>query len=139
MREEIIVQLETVLNATAGVSSVFRQFKALDSVSTANFPCVIIEEDMPESAFDYKHGAADIQFKVNLLCAVNTQQALATAINALDLLVKKAVAANPTMNGAATYCRILPETERSGTRFYPYGFVKRPILITYEGLPSAGY
>lgn len=135
-----MVQLETVLNSAATVTTVFRQFRQLDTISRQQYPCVMIEEDLPEVGFGWKSsGYADVSFQVNLLMAVVDNTSVATAVTALDVEVKKVLANNPTLNGTCLRCVIQPETERLGTQYTPYGMSRRPVTITYEGSAANGY
>lgn len=140
MREACVVALVSVLTAIPEVKAVFRQFKALDTIPNTQYPCVIVEEDLPEVGFAWKSGGfADVTFQVSLMLAVMDRKNVSSAMTALDVAVKKALAASPTLSGACT--RILPEaeTQRLGTEFMPYGMSVRPVTILYEGSAANGY
>lgn len=140
MREPIIVELEAALNTVPAIKTVFRQFRQLDTISRQQYPCVMIEEDLPETSIAWKSGGfADITFEVNLLIAVMSNTAVSTTVTALDVEVKKALAVLPTLNGTCMSMRILPETERLGTQYAPYGMSRRPLQIMYEGRATSGY
>ena len=140
MRESIIVALEALLNADAGIKTVFRQFRQLDTISRQQYPCVMIEEDLPETGIARKtSGYADISFQVTLFIAVVDANAVSTALSALDVIVKKVVANNPTMSGTCMSAVIQPEVERIGTLYAPYGLLRRPVSFLYEGHASTGY
>jgi len=140
MREAIVAELALVIAASPDVKTVFRQYKQLDTISNAQFPCVMVEEDLPEVGFNWKTGGfADIQFQLSLIMGVSSRQSVSSALTALDVAVKKAVATNPTLNGTCTNIRLEPETNRLGTEFAPYGMSVRPVTITYEGSAANGY
>ena len=140
MRENIIVQLESLLNASVDIQTVFRQFRLLDTVSNRQYPCVFIEEDLPELGYAWKSsGYADVRFQVNLLEAVHSPNNVASTMNNFDVAVKKVIAANPTLNGSCMRATLEPETERLGTQYAPYGLVRRPVTIIYEGSATNGY
>jgi len=140
MREDIVVELESVLNSSAAIKTVFRQFRSLDTIAAGQYPCVIIEEDLPEVGFSWKSsGFADIKFQVSLMLAVRDRKTISTSLTALDVAVKKVLAANPTLNGKCIHLTLEPESQRLGTEFAPYGLSIRPISILYEGSAANGY
>jgi len=140
MRESIVAELASVLAAAPEIKTVLRQFKQLDSISSAQFPCVMVEEDLPEVGFAWKSGGfADVQFQLSIIVAVKSRTAISSALTALDVVVKKTVAMNPTLNGTCIKIRLEPEVNRLGTEFAPYGMVVRPVTITYEGSAANGY
>ncbi len=140
MREAIVTELATVLGNEPGITTVFRQFRPLDTIAAAQFPCVIVEEDLPELGFVWKSGGyADVTFQLSLILCVMDRSNISTAITALDVLVKKVLAANPRLNGTCTSMRPEPESQRLGTEFAPYGMSIRPVTILYEGSAANGY
>jgi len=140
MREPIVVALASALAADPGIKTVFRQFRPLDTIAASQFPCVIVEEDLPEVGFVWKSGGfADVTFQLSLILCVMDRDNISTAITALDVTVKRVLAANPRLNGTCTSMRPEPESQRLGTEFAPYGMSIRPITILYEGSAANGY
>ena len=140
MRETILNALVSILNSIPEVKAVFRQFTPLDRVSSQQFPCVFVEEDRPEVGFTWKgSGYADVTFQVSLIMAVRDTKAVSTALNNLDVAVKKAVAANPTLSGTCFRATLEAEESRTGTDYAPYGMSVRPLTISYEGRAVDGF
>jgi len=139
-REAIVVELINVLAGIPVVKKVFRRFKALDTIPNTQYPCVIVEEDLPEVGFVWKSsGFADVTFQVSLMLGVMDRTSVSTALTALDVAVKKALAANPTLSSTCVRVVPDPETQRLGTEFAPYGMSVRPVTILYEGSAANGY
>jgi len=135
-----VVALVTLLGAVPEVKTVFRQFKALDTIPNTQYPCVIVEEDLPEVGFAWKSsGFADVTFQLSLMMGVMDRTNISSAMSALDVAVKKAVASDPTLGGSCTRIQLEPETQRLGTEFAPYGMSVRPVTISYEGSAANGY
>jgi len=138
VREEILVELEKLLKGIPDIKLVTREFKPIDDISSVQFPCIIIEDDGVES-FDWKTGGfADIHFDVNIIGYVNQHNGVSSELNRIDAELKKIISSNLTLNGKVAIIRIMPYTERSGSKFAPYGFFERPLRITYEGNIAGG-
>jgi len=137
VREDIIVALTYLLKKAPNVKLVTREFTPIDSISSQQFPAIIIEDDGPEEFFDKTGGFADVSFIVNIIGYVN-QGNVSTGLNKLDTDLKKTIASNLTLDGKVATMRILPYTDRSGTQAAPYGFFSRPLRITYEGNLAGG-
>lgn len=144
-REAALVALETLLKTikTANgyaldVNYVTRQFDSYDQLSAGQFPALLIEDDGPEDIQWTTAGGADVYFETRIIGYVNTATTLATAINALDVELKKALYSDETFSGTIMHCTILPLLERSGSALNPYGYFIRPVRIGYRADSSAG-
>jgi len=138
VREDILILLEKLLKGIPNIKLVSREFKPIDEISSVQFPAVIIEDDGVEEIFWKTGGLADVSFEVNIIGYVNQTNGVSTALNLLDDALKKIIFTDLTLGGKVAIIRILPYTERSGSKFAPYGFFERPVRITYEGLTSGG-
>jgi len=138
VRETILIELLNLLKGIPSVKFVTREFKPIDDISAVQFPTIIIEDDGAEEIFNKTGMVADISFEVNIIGYVNQEGGVSTAINNLDTELKKKIAENLTLNGKVAIIRILPYTDRSGSKFAPYGYFERPLRITYEGTLAGG-
>jgi len=118
---------------------VTREFIPIEDISTSQFPAIVIEDDGAESFVFKTGGFADITFDVNIIMAVNQINGVSTAVNKIDSELIKQIGSNLTLNGKVATIRIMPYTDRSGSKYAPYGFVIRPLRITYEGNITGGY
>lgn len=140
LREQILTELFNIISAEPTIKVVYRQFKLLDTIPNTLFPCVMIEEDLPEISLLRKTGGfSDVRFQVSLVLAVQDHAQVATALTYLDTAVKRVIALNPTLNGTCMQITIEPESKRMGTEFAPYGLSIRPVTIIYEGAAANGY
>jgi len=138
VREEILVLLEALMNSVSGVKLVTREFRPIDDISTTQFPAIIIEDDGAEDYAWKTGGFADVSFDINIIGYVNQQGGVSTALNNLDSEIKKIISSDLTLGGKVAIIRILPYTDRSGSKFAPYGYFERPLRITFEGHISGG-
>jgi len=144
-REAALASLATLLDTistangyTLDVKRVTRQFMAIDEMASTELPAIIIEDDGSEDIIRKTGDFADVSFVVSVIGYVNAAAALSTAMNELDLAIKKAVASDRTLGGTVAHVLIEPQSERSGTQFQPYGWFNRPLKIMYEGRYSEG-
>jgi len=138
VREQIIVKLETLLRGIPSIKLVTREFTPIDDIAANQFPAIIIEDDGAEEFFDKVGGVADVSFEVAVIGYVSQINGVSTALNTLDVDIKKAIALDMTLGGLAMAVRIMPYKTRSGSKFSPYGFFERPLKITYEGTLAGG-
>ena len=138
-REQCISALETLILASPGVKSIFRQFTPIDELASTNLPCVILEDDGQETITHKTGGLVNVAFDISVIGYVESQTALSTAINTLDVAVKKAIANDITLGGVAIAAVPQPYNVRSGTANAPYGWFDRPIRVTYEGIYLNGF
>ena len=151
-RETSIQSLITVLQAVPELKSVGRQFKTFEEIGNTNFPAIIVEEDdSGEESIDYTSGGfGNVIFTVNIIGYVRASKNLATAINKLDVFIKKTLGTDfiitPTHTAEDSVMRsaglegftIETLKEKSGTEFNPFGRFVRPIKLEYQGLVSEG-
>lgn len=129
----------TIANGYAlDVKKVTRQFQHIDQVAATSFPVLIIEDDGAEE-IDFKtSGFADMQIQVNIIGYVKNKNAVSTKLNQLDAALAKVLHGEQTLAGAVGSVSIEPVEERSGSKFKPYGFFKRPVKLFYEVQLSNG-
>lgn len=138
MREDILVLIKSLLEGMKGIKLVTREFRPIDDIATTQFPAVIIEDDGAEEYAWKTGGFADISFDINIIGYVNQIGGVSTALNNLDDELKKVISSDLTLGGNVAIIRILPYTERSGSKFAPYGYFERPLRITFEGTMAGG-
>lgn len=150
-KEQSIVSLIEVLKTAPSIKRIGRQFKTFEEISNEDFPQIIVEEDEGERSIIYTSGGfGNVTFIVNILGYVRDDKNLATAINALDKLVKKQLGLDfqitPTHSADDSLMRsagligfeIKPLSSKSGTEMNPYGWFVRPIQLEYQGILSEG-
>lgn len=145
MREASLVKLEALLNTistgngySVTVKKVSRQFEDIDSIANTSFPCLIIEDDGEEEITRKTGGFADVTFTVHIFGLVKEANNLSTAMNSLDVSLKKAIGSDITLGNTVVYVEVMPYIERSGTEHRPHGYFVRPLEITYEGQTGDG-
>jgi len=139
-REIIVAELARLIGLAPEVKTVLRIFNPLDTLSSAQFPVVVVEENLPEVGFSWKTGGfADVSFQVSIICAVMDNVNISTGLTNLDVAVKKVLAANPTISGTCFNMKPEAEADRSGTLYAPYGLSVRPVTIEYQGSAANGY
>ena len=120
------------------VNKVVREMPDIKNLAKTEFPCLVIEDDGDEEIFWKTGGFADITFIINIIGWVQSRADLSTAMNLLDVAVKKAIGTNKTLGNTVVSMKVLPYIERSGSENAPFGFWVRPVVITYEGLEAEG-
>lgn len=145
MREAALVAIEKLLKGInindgfeVNVKKVDRQFQDIDQLSNADFPALIIEDDGEETITRKTGGFADVTFTCHIYGYVKDNLALSTAMNKLDVSLKKAIGLDTTLGNTVVYVEVMPYIERSGTEHAPHGYFIRPLEITYEGQTAQG-
>ena len=147
-KEAALVALKTRLETiTTGngypfnVKKVTRQFKTIKTFGVKDFPALIIEDDGSEE-IDFKTGGtsglAGIEAIVNIIGYVSGKNDISTRLNELDAALVKAIHSEQTLGGAVGAIAIEPTTDKSGSKFTPYGFFVRPVRLFYEVQLSSG-
>ena len=142
-RESCIEAVEKVLQFVEDIAFVSREFIDIEDISTAQFPCVLIEDTGVET-IDYKTGDwADVEFSLTIAGYVNNISS-SKPINDFDVKVKTALGLDfLSSTGIMKTANIVgfsiePLTEKSGIDEYPRGGFVRSISIMYEGRLSTG-
>ena len=145
MRESILAALKAVLEDiktgngyTLSVAHVSRQWKQVEDISSQQLPAVLIIDDGPEEIEENTGDVADVSFIVSLIGYVEDHENPSTALNELDVAVKKAVATNETLGGLITLIEIQPYRTRDVSTLPPFAWFDRPVKIYYEGTFSEG-
>lgn len=150
-KEESVIALINVLKGAPEFKDVGRQFKTFEELSDEEFPQLIVEEDEGEESIIYTSGGfGNVTFIVNIVGYVYDADNIASAINALDKLVKKQLGLDflitPTHPAEDSIMRVAgligfkinPLTSKSGSEMNPYGWFVRPIQLEYQGIVSEG-
>lgn len=75
---------------------------------------------------------------VNILGYVRGKNDISTRLNELDAALVKAIHSEQTLGDAVAAIAIEPTTDKSGSKFNPYGFFVRPVRLFYEVQLSDG-
>lgn len=145
MREAILIALATALAGitkangyTLDVKHISRQWKQVEDLAATQIPAILIIDDGPEDIIELSGDAADVEFNVSLIAYISDNENPSSALNEIDVAMKKAVAANETLAGLVTLMTVLPYNTRDVSTLPPWAWVDRPVKITYEGSFSAG-
>ena len=145
MREAALIALKTLLETITvangydlDIKHVSRQWKAVEDISDANFPAILIIDDGPEEIFENTGDSADVSFTISLIAYIKDAVNPSTALNLIDQNMKKAVYSDQTFAGTIQATRVQPYQPRDISSLPPYGWIDRPLEITYEGQHSSG-
>ena len=134
-------RLETITIANGypfDIKKVTRQFKTIKAFAVKDFPILMIEDDGSED-IDFKTGGfAGMEEVVNILGYVRGKNDISTRLNELDAALVKAIHSEQTLGDAVAAIAIEPTTDKSGSKFNPYGFFVRPVRLFYEVQLSDG-
>ena len=145
MREATLIALKALIETistgngyTLNVNHVDRQWKQIDDLSANQLPAVLILDDGPEEIDENSDDSADVTFQVSLVAYVEDHESPSTALNEIDVAIKKAIASDETLNGTIMLMTVLPYKTRDFSTLPPYAWLDRPVQITYEGSFAAG-
>jgi len=143
-REQAIVALEnrlatiTVANGYAVEVKKVQRSTRTQLLYENGYPAVAVV-DTGDSDIQYKTGGlADIYTVVKLVCYVRGRTAMSSRMNELDLAIKKAIAADPTLAGAVAHATIQGDADKDLSGDDDVASFTRPIRLFYEGSYSGG-
>ena len=136
MREAAITALVTLIGTSSAVK-VTRE-SSLDLLSARDFPAVVLTDNGAEE-IEYKTGGlADVYVDVDLDLLVQKSKSQSTALNALDLSVKKVIASDSTLGSTVAHVTIMPQEDGETLGNDNYASRKRKIRIFYEASTASG-
>jgi len=137
MRETAIAAIITALQGITGIGKVARLFNR-DLLSSQQFPAVMVVDNDDEEREPKSNGYADVYFTVNLIGFVSSRDDASTAMNALDVELKKAINANRTLGGIVANVTILPRNETDLDGGEIESTFTRPVQVYYEANEANG-
>ena len=136
-KEDIMVELYSIINASGIAQLVDRDFLALSDIPAHVKKAIVISDEEAEDDIRYTTSDfADVEFTVTLICHVETEENMSSEMNAFDKKIKALLGSNRKLNGKAFSSQILPLTgkEARGNA----GRFARPLRIQYEGSVTDG-
>lgn len=144
MREAAIVQLVTNLKAitiansyTLDIGKVFR-YDDKEQIPASGYPAIMVTDNDDEERLPKAGGYADVYFTVNLKGFVRSRTAMSTAMNELDVAIKKATNADRTLSGNVANVTILPRLETDLEGLENEAEFERPVQIYFEANEANG-
>jgi len=136
-REAAIDVLTANLLAHASIKTVLRVDRET-SISAQSVPAVLVVDDGAEDIQYKTGGLADVYQTVRLIGVVKDIANLSQSMNALDVVIKTVVAADPTLTGTVAHVTILPQEEKRLNEDDSVAQFTRPVRIFYEASVSGG-
>ena len=144
VRESSIVAIVTNLEAisiangyTLDVKKVIRLDAPSKLAKTAHPALMVIDND-DEERLPKAGGFADVYFTLNIKGIINSGTESSTAMNALDVAIKKAISADRTLSGTVANVSILPRLETDLDGDERDAAFTRPVQVYYEANEANG-
>jgi len=122
---------------TLDIGSVIR-YNDKEQIPASGYPAIMVTDNDDEERLPKASGFADVYFTVNLQGFVRTRDIASTAMNELDVAIKKAVNADRTLGASVANVTIMPRTITDLDGNETESAFIRPVQVYFEANEANG-